>query len=182
MNVVLDACVLYPAPLRDILLHLAEQRLFYPKWSNQIQEEWLRNLLINRPELEPLKLFRTVELMNQAFQEANVEGYELIIDKLQLPDEEDRHVLAVAIASHSDLIVTNNIKDFHEKELSKYAIQAKTADEFISSLILVHQDKVEIAIQCQLSFLKKPPLSKEKLLENFVAVGLSRTVEILKNV
>ncbi|MGB0930642.1 MAG: hypothetical protein ACPGVB_07695 [Chitinophagales bacterium] len=69
-NVVLDACVLYPAPIRDLLLNLAEQGLYSPKWSEIIQEEWLRNLLLNRPDLKRRKLSRTVRAMNNAFPDA----------------------------------------------------------------------------------------------------------------
>lgn len=47
----LDACVLYPAPIRDLLLHLADANLYKPKWTDRIHEEWTRNLLLNRTDL-----------------------------------------------------------------------------------------------------------------------------------
>lgn len=65
-TVILDACFLYPAPIRDILLNLADLEIYSPKWSEIIQEEWIRNLLENRPDLSMLKLRRTVQAMNTA--------------------------------------------------------------------------------------------------------------------
>ena len=81
-NVILDANVLYPAPLRDFLLRLAEQELYKPKWSARIQNEWIRNLLKNRPDLQRESLIRTQKAMNLAFPDANVSGYEDLIRTL----------------------------------------------------------------------------------------------------
>ncbi|WP_373515171.1 hypothetical protein [Persicitalea sp.] len=72
---VLDACVLYPAPIRDLLLNLADFDLFAPKWTDEIQKEWTRNLLANRPDLLSSQLNRTIEAMNKAFPESNVKNY-----------------------------------------------------------------------------------------------------------
>ncbi len=115
-NAVLDACVLYPAPIRDILLNLAEQDLFSPKWSETIQEEWLRNLILNRPDLTRKKLERTVKAMNGAFPKAMVKSFNSLISSLELPDPDDRHVLAAAIKSEANLIITFNLKDFPQKK------------------------------------------------------------------
>lgn len=65
INVVLDACVLYPAPIRDLLLHMANEGLYRPKWSDQIQDEWVRNLLLNRPDLSAGQLQQTTQAMNR---------------------------------------------------------------------------------------------------------------------
>jgi hypothetical protein len=72
VKVVLDACVLYPAPLRDFLLNIAEQQLIKPHWTDQINEEWLRNLLLNRPDLNRRQLETTIAYMNEAFPYANI--------------------------------------------------------------------------------------------------------------
>ncbi len=81
----LDACVLYPAPIRDLLLNLADVELYTPKWTDQIHQEWTRNLLLNRPELKATQLERTTQAMNKAFPDANVVRYEALIDSLTLP-------------------------------------------------------------------------------------------------
>lgn len=65
-TVILDACALYPAPLRDFLMELAAGGLFRAKWTDQIHDEWIRNVLKNREDLTPEQLLRTKQLMNQA--------------------------------------------------------------------------------------------------------------------
>jgi hypothetical protein len=97
--VLYDACVLYPAPLRDLLMHLALTDLFRAKWINSIHEEWIRNVLAKRPDLQSAQLYRTRDLMNAHVRDCLVSGYEDLIPALSLPDQNDRHVLAAAIAS-----------------------------------------------------------------------------------
>ncbi|EPB2021992.1 PIN domain-containing protein [Escherichia coli] len=104
--VVLDACVLYPSLLRDLLMHLGLTGLYQPKWSPIIENEWQRNLLEDRPDLKPEQIKRTGELMNQALPDAMVTGFESLIASIELPDVDDRHVVAAAICSNSEIIVT----------------------------------------------------------------------------
>lgn len=107
-----DSCVLYPAPLRDLLMWLGLSDLFRPRWSNEIHEEWIRNVLKDRPDLTREQLERTRDLMNANVRDCLVTGYEPLIDGLTLPDPDDRHVLAAAIRASADVIVTFNLKDF----------------------------------------------------------------------
>ncbi|MFM7592532.1 MAG: PIN domain-containing protein, partial [Isosphaeraceae bacterium] len=97
VSVLLDANVLYPAPLRDLLIRLAQNGLIRPKWSNAIHDEWMRNLVNNNPSLNPDRLIRTKNLMNDAVRDCLVQGFEPLINSLTLPDPDDRHVLAAAI-------------------------------------------------------------------------------------
>lgn len=78
--VVLDACVLYPARLRDLLMLLGIAGLYQPKWSAEIHREWCRNLLMNRPDITQAALTRTVELMERALPDARVAGFETLIE------------------------------------------------------------------------------------------------------
>ncbi len=93
-------------------MELAAAKLFRAKWSDAVHDEWMRNLLENRTDLTRERLERTKTLMNKAVPDANVSGYEDLIEGLRLPDPDDRHVLAAAIASECDAIVTFNQKDF----------------------------------------------------------------------
>lgn len=124
-TVLYDACVLYPAPLRDLLVRLAMTGLFRAKWTDEILDEVFRNVLKNRPELEVARLDRTRDLMNRAVRDVRVENYETLIDALTLPDPDDRHVLAAAIRSDAQVIVTWNLKDFPPSALSPYGIEAQ---------------------------------------------------------
>lgn len=128
---ILDANVLYPAPLRDLLMHLATGSLFRAKVTNRIHEEWIRNLLLNRPSLTRPALERTRDLMNAAVEDFLVEGYQEFERELELPDEDDRHVLAAAVRGGANVIVTFNLKDSPKPELEKYGIEALHPDDFI---------------------------------------------------
>jgi hypothetical protein len=91
-----DACVLYPASLRDFLLRLAMTELFRARWTDHIHGEWMRSVLNNRKDLTAGQLERTRQLMDQAVPDCLVTDYEDLIDSLELPDPDDRHVLAAA--------------------------------------------------------------------------------------
>lgn len=97
LTAVYDACVLYPAPLRDFLMWLALSGRFRARWTADIHKEWKRNLLKNRPDLTLEQLDRTSMLMDRAIPDGEVTGYEALIQGLSLPDADDRHVLAAAI-------------------------------------------------------------------------------------
>ena len=130
-----DACVLYPAPLRDLLMQLALSDLFSARWTNQIHDEWIRNVLANRPELKRHQLERTCRLMNAHVLDSLVTGYENLIDALTLPDPDDRHVLAAAIRSGADVIVTYNLDDFPKRVLHPLGIEAQHPDLFVTRLL-----------------------------------------------
>lgn len=169
---VLDACVLYPAPIRDILLHLASAELYTPKWTDRIHDEWLRNLIGNRPDIVPAKLERTIQEMKKAFPDSNVEKYESLIPSVHLPDEDDRHVLAAAIRCKADVIVTFNLKDFPLRDLAQYDIEAQHPDLFISNLIDLNPEKSIAAFRKQVAILKNPPKSEAQVLESLKKCGL----------
>lgn len=128
---VFDACVLYPAPLRDFLMWLALTDLFKARWTDQIHDEWSRNVLKNRPDLTFAQLTRTKNLMNQNVRDCLVIGYEDLVNGLELPDADDCHVLAAAIHCNADVIVTFNLQDFPGHALAVYGIEAQRPDDFI---------------------------------------------------
>lgn len=172
---VLDACVLYPVPIRDLLLSLAAAGLFKPKWSGLIQDEWRRNVLLNRPDLIAAQLERTTTMMNTAFPEAEVKGYAGVIPTLTLPDPEDRHVLAAAIRCRANVLVTANLKDFPAPYLRTFTIAVQHPDEFIGGLLNQHPEKALEAFRRQVARLKNPPLSAVQVLDNLRQVDLPAT-------
>lgn len=96
-KVIYDANVLYPAPLRDLLMWLALRDVVLARWTNEIHEEWIRSVLRNRPDLKPEQLERTRQLMDASVRDCLVTGHLSLIPGLDLPDPDDRHVLAAAI-------------------------------------------------------------------------------------
>ncbi len=102
-TVVYDACVLYPAPLRDFLMRLALTDLYRARWTNMSHDEWIRNVLKQRPDLQTVDLQRTRELMNLHVRDSLITGFEHLIPAVQLPDYDDRHVVACAIHASASL-------------------------------------------------------------------------------
>jgi predicted nucleic acid-binding protein len=160
-----DACVLYPAPLRDFLMHLALTGLYRARWSDEIHSEWIRNLLKNRADLKPVDLQRTRELMNHSVLDCLVSDYEQLIPSINLPDPNDRHVLAAAIRCRADVIVTYNLTDFPATYIKQFGIEAQHPDEFITHLIDLSPGLVCAAAKRQRASLKNPPKSVDDYLD-----------------
>ena len=180
-TVVYDACVFYPAPLRDLLIRLASTRRFQARWTAQIHEEWTRNLLVKRPDLTSEHLERTVMLINQAVEDCLVTGYEYIIEGLNLPDPNDRHVLAAAIRVGAAAIVTMNLKDFPNKVLSEFGVSAIHPDDFILDLADLEPPILEHAAREQRANLRNPPMSAEKFIGTIRQQGLPGVADFLEN-
>ncbi|WP_085640260.1 MULTISPECIES: PIN domain-containing protein [unclassified Pseudomonas] len=176
---VYDACVLYPAHLRDFLMWLALSGLFRAKWTKEIHREWKRNLLKNRTDLSMEQLDRTSELMDRAVPDACVDGYEDLVTGLSLPDRDDCHVLAAAIRCGAGVIVTFNLKDFPETHLAGFGIEAQHPDEFVENLFHLDSSAVVRAAQRQRQQLKTPPMEVEPFLSLLQRQGPARSVGAL---
>jgi len=179
-SVLYDSCVLYPAPLRDLLMHLALTDLYRAKWTNDIHDEWIRSVLSNRTDLNSKTLERTKNLMNSNIRDCLVDGYQELISALVLPDQNDRHVLAAAIHSNCSVIVTYNLKDFPKETLDKYGIEAQHPDEFITHLIDLSPEQVVIAVKRHHASLKNPPKTIRNYLDTLKKQELINTAKELK--
>ncbi len=162
-------------------MHLAVMDLFRAKWTSEIHEEWITNLLSSRSDLTRAQLDRTRELMDKHVRDCIVEDYEDLIDGLTLPDPNDRHVLAAAIRGRCDVIVTYNLKDFPERELKVFGLEAQHPDVFITHLIDLSSAAVCIAVERHRLSLKNPPKSVDEYLRTLEQQGLSTTVRRLRD-
>lgn len=179
-TVVYDACVLYPAPLRSFLMYLALSDMFRARWSNQIHDEWIRNLSAARPEYPIEKLNRVKELMNSRIRGALITGHEPLIQAIQLPDPDDRHVAAAAIHTRAEAIITFNLKDFPDEALEPYRLKAIHPDEFIADLMDINTSLVVEAARQHRKELKKPPFTADQYLDLLLRQKLTQTVSRLK--
>jgi len=177
---VYDACVLYPAPLRDLLMRLATKDLIQAKWTDMIHEEWIRNVLLNRPDLKRSQLERTRKLMNEHSRDSLVAGFERLIPSLNLPDQNDCHVLAAAIHSEAKTIVTFNLEDFPDRILKTNGIKAQHPDTFILRLLDIDTQVVCDAAMEHRASLKNPPVSLPSFLETLKKQGIPKTVARLE--
>ena len=179
-TVVYDACVLYPAPLRDLLMHLALSDMYRARWSDMIHDEWTRHVLANRPDLTPDQLKRTRQLMNAHVRGSLVTGFEYLIPSINLPDPDDRHVVAAALHSGASLVVTFNLKDFPADALKPYNLAAQHPDDFIMDLLDLHPASVLEAAANHRRSLKNPPKTADEYLDTLLAQGLTQSVAVMR--
>ena len=169
--VLYDACVLYPAPLRDLLVRLANTGIVRARWSELILDECFRSILENRPDLKPESLVRTRELMTQAVPDCLVQGFDALVD---------RHVLAAAICAGAQSIVTFNLKDFPDEKLSPYNVEARHPDDFVLDAIDLAPGLVTTVVSEQAAGLRSPPRTVGQLLDTLRDQGLVRSVAKLR--
>ena len=180
LTALLDANILYPAPMRDLFIQLATQGLFQAKWTADIHREWINALLRNEPWRDPAALHRTRELMNRAARDCLVTGYEQIIPVLSLPDADDRHVLAAAIVGQCDVIVTHNVTDFPASTLARFGIEAQHPDPFLAAYVERSPTIICEAIKKLRARLVNPPIGVEGYLATLSRQGLTDTVIALE--
>ena len=181
LTALLDANVLYPAGLRDLLLRLADRYLYAPLWSADIHCEWIWNLLADRPDLSADVLERTRAVMDRHFPDAIVTGYSAVAAGLDLPDPGDSHVLAAAIRGRADVIVTWNLRDFPAERLAPHALTAQHPDAFVAHLFDTDQEAVLMAVRGHRAALKNPPRSANEHLAALDRLGLIRTAALLRS-
>lgn len=176
---VLDACLLYPAGLRSLMMWLAVHDAIRPRWTDEIHAEWIRNVLANRPDLLPGQLERSRTLMVSHVEDCLVTGSENLIPPLVLPDPNDRHVLAAAIAAEADAIITWNLRDFPERSLTEFGIGILTPDQLVSDLPRENSELVIRAMKEHRSSLRHSPRTTADYLDNLAAQGLIESIRTL---
>ncbi len=180
-TVFLDANVLYPAPLRDLLLELAVADLYQARWSSIVLDEMTRNILKNRPDIPPKRLERTVSLMNRHTRDCLVDIPQSLIESIEgLPDVDDRHVVAGAIQSRSHAIITRNLKDFPARAISAYRLEAIDPDRFLSAQYTLNQGGFMECARTVRARLKKPEITVDKYLSILIRNGLVETAGLLR--
>lgn len=176
----LDANVLYPAELRSFLMYLALAGTFQARWSDHVHEEWISNLLANRPDLNRAQLERTRQLMDAHAPGSLVTGFEYRIEGLTLPDPDDRHVLAAAVHGKASVIITNNLKDFPNRVLQEHDLRTQAPGDFVMTLLTADPDAVRNAAEAHRVTLKHPPKTVDEYLSTLALQGLIDTASALR--
>lgn len=161
--VVLDACVLYPMYLRDTLLRAAEVGLYRVHWSADILNEVIRNIVADGRTTSQSAEYLVMR-MREAFPEAEVIGYQMLISSMQ-NDPKDRHVTAAAVKSGAQVIVTDNLKDFPIEALVPFDLEAQSADTFLIHLFFLDPDVMADTITTQAADYNAPPMTTSQLLD-----------------
>jgi len=171
--VLLDANVLYPFRVRDVLLRFAHAGLFRARWTQAILDEWASNLLARRPDLEA-SIRAQQEKMREIFPEALVTDSDHLIAALDLPDPDDNHVLAAAIQCGAQHIVTQNLKDFPAGHLEPYDIEAIGADEFLARTFELYRTEALIVLRDLRRAYTRPPFTPSEFVFDLTAKGMPK--------
>jgi predicted nucleic acid-binding protein len=166
-RVVLDANVLYAMPLADTLLTAADQRLFQLRWTAELLQEVRETML--KHQFPVAAVDRRLDAMQRAFRNAEVTGYHHYIAQIQLPDPDDRHVVAAAIQAEAGVIVTTNLQDFPGEALAAHAIRALGPDGFLSGLARQFPRSMLAAVRAQATALQRPPMTFAGLVDALAA-------------
>ena len=155
--VLADANVLYSRVLRDYLLYAADQEIIAIAWSPGILAEVTEHLTRNVAGFDATAAARLVDAMNRAFPLAEVEPgkqhWHTLAD-VALPDEDDRHVLAAALAAEATVLCTSNTKDFPDDVVTALGIEVLTPDELLSRLVEEYQQPMLAAHHTAVAALK----------------------------
>lgn len=180
-TVVNDACLLYPASIRDLAVELARTGLLRAKWTARIHAEWITAVARQKPEIDRARLERVAQLMDSAVSDCLVTGFESLEAGLAaLPDSDDRHVLAAAIHCGAQEIVTFNVRDFPADVLHPYGIRAVHPDVFVEHLFDLNPEAVCEAIRRIRRRLINPPCSAEEMVTKYESQGLAISASILR--
>lgn len=174
---VLDTNVIYPLYIRDVLFWFAYYDLYTRKWSKHVFDEWVT--VMKRHNIAEDEIIKRTQKAQQAFPDALVKNYESLIEGLKLPDEKDKHVLAAAIKTNANIIITNNLKDFPKDYLASFGLTAKSADDFITDTIDLNQESAVDAFRMLVLNRTNPNLDEYEILDIFRRNGLTNSANYL---
>lgn len=171
-TVLLDACVLVPIALADTLLRIAERELYRPLWSDRILGEAADAVAEIHPAVSPGAVAKRFTAMSEAFEDASVTGWESLESSVDLPDPDDRHVVAAAIRGGADAIVTANLRDFPLDELARLGLVAIDPDTFLLDQLDLAPRLVLDVLQEQAAHTRNPSLTPVDLLARLDRCGV----------
>lgn len=181
----IDACTLAGTLKRNLILSLAEAEFFRLRWSGTILDETQRaiaGILAAKGEAAAADhAARARGVMEAAFEEAMIVGFEPFLPMCPaLPDPDDAHVVAAALKTRAEIIVTENLKDFPADLLEPLGLDVRSSDDFIADAIALDPGKAVAAIRRMRERLKRPAKTPDVLLRDMEAAGLTETVNVLR--
>lgn len=167
----LDACVIVPLAPCDTMLRMADAGAFRPLWSRKVLDEALSALERIHPDVDPSRFRSRFRSMNEAFDDALVEGWEPLTAGIELPDPDDAHIVAAALLGRADVIVTENTKHFPDSAIAPLGLEAIRTDEF-----LLDQFDLLPAAACRIvteqsAAMRRPPVEINQLLDRLARSG-----------
>ncbi len=178
---ILDACVLFSRLQRDVLLSLAHANLYTARWTHEIEREWTSALVARYPEASSV-IPSLLAQMREAIPDCIIVDYEPFIEGIELPDKNDRHVVAAAIRGNADAIVSMNTKDFPLSVLSKFDLELQTPDQFVLNQIMLHPPIALTAIKRMRLRWERPSFTASDMVDLFEKRHLAQTAAHLRDV
>lgn len=183
-RVLLDANVLVDAQVRDLFLRLAEADLIEVRWSKPIVEE-VRRALTERLGLPPAKVDHLCDVLHRAFPHAAVAGFDSLVDRFDLPDADDCHVVAAAVHGECDLLVTYNDEHFPDAAAEPFDLLAVSVEDALVLFAGWFQTRLVDVVERQIAALRRPAMSPEAFLERLalraprgaIAIGAALGIE-----
>ena len=178
----LDACVLYPLAMADALMSVATAGLYSARWSTRVELEWIRALERDRPDLVG-RLGVRRDCMREACPDWQVkeDSWSPLVEGLSLPDKNDRHVLAAAIAGHADCIVTSNVRDFPTVSTEPFGIDVVDPDTFLLNQWDLQPELVIASFREMRKRWRRPECGPEEFVDALARGGLPRLAERLRS-
>lgn len=178
--VVVDANLLYPFHLRNLLVQFGVDAVIAPRWTARIHAEWIGNL-VTAGRVSEERLLLTLDLMNSALPAAEVHGWETRMEGLTLPDADDRHVLAAALASGAGTILTMNLRDFPASALAPHGVAAVHPDDFLCGLHNADPDLLQASTEAAQANLSRSAPSVAAYLDVLNHQGLPQFTRRLRS-
>lgn len=178
--VVLDANLLYPFHLRNLLVQFGVDLIIRPRWTGRIHDEWMDNL-VAAGRVTRERLLRTRGIMERVLPGADVPGWERRLPEVpDLPDPDDRHVLAAALEAPAPMILTLNLRDFPAALLTPLGVAAEHPDAFLSRLCKADPEAVRASAEAAHANLSRSAPSFEAFLDALARQGLPAFVAWLR--
>lgn len=177
-TVLVDANVFFGARLRSLVLTLAQTKMFRARWTERIHDEWMRNVA-EKQNLPIEKLARTRAFMDAAVLNCLVGGYEQLETSFVLPDPDDRHVVAAAVKTRADLILTFNRKDFPPDILEPLGLATQHPDDFLQDMFGISTELFIEAVREDFRHYLAPPLSFDAYVASLARSGVSKTAALI---
>ena len=176
---VLDACTLFPGLLRHVLIQLAVDGLYAPRWSDEINAEWSRALLRRRPALSASSIARTIQLMNEALPGAKVTVQSSFKNRRSCRDPKDDHVLHVAYETRALCIVTFNVRDFPSVSHDAQQPRVITPDQWLCSIWAQAPMQAQSSAQRVMRRLQRPPMALGAFCDQLALEGAANASRLI---
>lgn len=178
-TVFIDANVFFGARLRSLVLFMAQSKMFRARWTERVHDEWMRNVAEKRT-IDMSQLEKIRACMDRSVLNCLVTGYEPLEQSFHLPDPDDRHILAAAVKSGADLILTFNAKDFPKDLVEPLGIEICDPDEFLLDLFNISEDLFIEHVKADFHHYKAPPLTFDAYIEALRKADVPKTAALIE--